>query len=45
VSCDYQFAEWLLNANADGALHDIFSLLSTCEGEALRHVSHAGDED
>jgi hypothetical protein len=42
VSCDYQFAEWLLNSKGDGALNDVFSLLSTCEGEVLHHVCHAG---
>jgi hypothetical protein len=43
VSCEYQFAEWLLSVNAAGALHDVFTLLLTCEGEVLRHVCHAGD--
>ena len=43
VSCEYQFAEWLLSADAGGALLDVFSLLSTCEGEVLQLVCHAGD--
>lgn len=42
VSCEDLFAEWLLSDGADGALLDIFSLLSTCEGEVLCHVCHAG---
>lgn len=42
VSCEDLFAEWLLSDGADGALVDIFSLLSTCEGEVLCRVCHAG---
>ena len=42
VSCEDLFAEWLLSDGADGALIDIFSLLSMCEGEVLCHVCHAG---
>ena len=45
VSCEYQFAEWLLSVNAPGALHNVFALLLSCEGEVLRHVCHAGDGD
>jgi hypothetical protein len=44
VSCEYQFAEWLLSVNAPGALHNVFALLTSCEGEVLRHVCHAGNE-